>query len=118
MSDHHHHNHHDHHNHHGETHPHQLEPPHEVFHDPKAGEIARAWICNGSLALSLNAMAFGKAEIWGHVLAGIAQQVAGACEEMGHGSFAGNFEAIRKVLLADLARAAEHPVAASPPPAA
>ena len=33
---------HHHHNHHGETHPHQLEPPHEVFHDPKAGEVVRA----------------------------------------------------------------------------
>ncbi len=110
MSDHHHHNH------HGELHPNQLEPPHEVFHDAKAGEIARVWICNGSLTLSLNAMAFGKPEVWGHVLAGIAQQVAGACEEMGHGSFAANFEAIRKVLLADLARAAAAG-AASPPPA-
>jgi hypothetical protein len=87
-----------------------------VFHDTKAGEIARVWISNGSLTLSLNAMAFGKPEVWGHVLAGIAQQVAGACEEMGHGSFAANFEAIRKVLLADLARAAAAG-AASPPPA-
>ena len=111
MSDHHHHNH------HGELHPNQLEPPHEVFHDAKAGEIARVWISNGSLTLSLNAMAFGKPEVWGHVLAGIAQQMAGACEEMGHGSFAGNFEAIRKVLLADLERAAEPAGAASPPPA-
>jgi hypothetical protein len=68
-------------------------------------------------ALSLNAMAFGKPDIWGHVLAGIAQQVAGACEEMGHGSFAGNFEAIRKTLLADLARTADPAGAASPPPA-
>ena len=98
MSDHDHH----HHNHHGETHPHQLEPPHEVFHDPKAGEIARAWITNGSLSLSIHAMAFGKPDIWGHVLAGVAQQVAGACAEMGHGTAAANFEEIRKLLIADL----------------
>ncbi len=70
MSDHDHH----HHNHHGEMHPHQLEPPHEVFHDPKAGEVARAWITNGGLSLSLHAMAFGKPEIWGHVLAGMASK--------------------------------------------
>ena len=79
MSDHDHHHHHDHSH---ETHPHQLQPPHEVFHDPKAGEVARVWICGGALSLSLHAMAFGKAETWGHVLAGIAQQVAAAAEEM------------------------------------
>lgn len=102
MSDHDHH----HHNHHGETHPHQLEPPHEVFHDPKAGEVARAWISNGQLSLSIHAMAFGKADIWGHVLAGMAQQVAAACEEMGHGSASENFAAIRKVLNEDLNKVA------------
>ena len=103
MSD---HDHHHHHSHAGETHPHQLEPPHEVFHDPKAGEVARAWISNGGLSLALHAMAFGKAETWGHVLAGIAQQVAGACAEMGHGTAASNLEDIRKVLVDDLAKAA------------
>ena len=38
MSDHDHH----HHDHSNDIHPHQLQPPHEVFHDPKAGEVARA----------------------------------------------------------------------------
>jgi hypothetical protein len=102
MSDHDHH----HHNHHGEIHPHQLEPPHEVFHDAKAGEVARVWICGGSLSLSLHAMAFGKAETWGHVLAGIAHQVAAAAAEMGHGNASDNFAAIRKVLNDDLGRVA------------
>ena len=102
MSEHEHH----HHNHHGETHPHQLEPPHEVFHDAKAGEVARAWITNGGLSLSLHAMAFGKAEVWGHVLAGMAQQVASACAEMGEGNAADNFAAIRKVLNEDLTKVA------------
>lgn len=97
---------HHHHNHHGEMHPHQLEPPHEVFHDPKAGEVARAWICNGGLSLSLHAMAFGKPEIWGHVLAGMAQQIASACAEMGHGNASENFAAIRKVLNEDLNKVA------------
>ena len=97
---------HNHHDHSHETHPHQLQPPHEVFHDPKAGEVARAWIVNGGLSLSLHAMAFGKAESWGHVLAGMAQQVARACEEMGHGNAADNFTAIRKVLNEDLNKAA------------
>ena len=102
MSDHDHH----HHNHHGEMHPHQLEPPHEVFHDPKAGEVARAWIVNGCLSLSLHAMAFGKPEVWGHVLAGMAQQVAAGCAEMGTGNAADNFAAIRKVLNEDLNKVA------------
>ena len=97
---------HHHHNHHGETHPHQLEPPHEVFHDPKAGEVVRGWITNGGLSLSLHAMAFGKAEVWGHVLAGMAQQVASACAEMGEGNAADNFAAIRKVLNEDLYKVA------------
>ena len=97
---------HHHHNHHGEIHPHQLEPPHEVFHDPKAGEVVRGWISNGGLSLSLHAMAFGKAEVWGHVLAGMAQQVAAACAEMGHGNAADNFAAIRKVLNEDLNKVA------------
>jgi len=91
MSDHDHH----HHNHHGEMHPHQLEPPHEVFHDPKAGEVARAWITNGGLSLSLHAMA-----------SGMAQQVAAACAEMGTGNAADNFAAIRKVLNEDLNKVA------------
>jgi uncharacterized protein YidB (DUF937 family) len=102
MSDHDHH----HHDHSHETHPHQLQPPHEVFHDPKAGEVARAWISNGQLSLSIHAMAFGKADVWGHVLAGMAQQVAAACEEMGHGSALENFAAIRKVLNEDLNKVA------------
>ena len=102
MSDHGHH----HHDHSHETHPHQLQPPHEVFHDPKAGEVARAWIVNGGLSLSLHAMAFGKAESWGHVLAGMAQQAAAACAEMGHGNPSDNFTAIRKVLNEDLNKAA------------
>ena len=102
MSDHDHH----HHNHHGEMHPHQLEPPHEVFHDPKAGEVARAWITNGGLSLSIHAMAFGKADMWGHVLAGMASQVAQACEEMGHGKAHENFAAIRRVLNEDLKKVA------------
>ncbi len=106
--DHHDHGHHDHHHHShaGETHPHQLEPPHEVFHDGKAGEIARAWITNGHLSLSLHAMAFGKADVWGHVLAGMAQQVAASMEEMGHGTTADNLNTIRKTLTEDLNKAA------------
>jgi len=103
MSD---HDNHHHHNHAGEIHPHQLEPPHEVFHDPKAGEVARVWISNGSLSLSLHAMAFGKPEVWGHVLAGIAHQVAASAAEMGHGKAAANFDAIRKTLSEDLGKVA------------
>ncbi len=53
-----------------------MEPPHEVFHDAQAGRGCRVWISGGALSLSLHAMAFGKPEVWGHVLAGIAQQVA------------------------------------------
>jgi Domain of unknown function (DUF5076) len=97
---------HHHHDHSKDIHPHQLQPPHEVFHDPKAGEIARAWIVGGHLSLSLHAMAFGKADIWGHVLAGMAQQVAASMEEMGHGKTADNMAEIRKVLLEDLNKAA------------
>ena len=77
-----------------------------MFHDSGAGEIARAWITKGQLSLSLHAMAFGKPEVWGHVLAGMAQQVAGACAEMGHGTVASNLDAIRKALTEDLAKAA------------
>jgi len=102
MSDHDHH----HHDHSHDIHPHQLQPPHEVFHDAKAGEVARVWISNGALSLSLHAGAFGKADVWGHVLAGIAQQVAAACEELGHGKAGENFTAIRKVLNDDMAKAA------------
>ena len=102
MSDHDHH----HHDHSHETHPHQLQPPQEVFHDSGAGEIARVWITKGQLSLSLHAMAFGKPDVWGHALAGIAQQVAGACAEMGHGTVAANLDAIRKALTEDLAKAA------------
>ena len=97
---------HDHHDHSHDIHPHQLMPPHEVFHDPKAGEVARVWISGGALSLSLHASAFGKAEPWGHVLAGMAQQVAAACAEMGHGTASGNFAAIRKALNDDLNKAA------------
>ncbi len=104
MSDHDHGHHH--HDHSHETHPHQLQPPHEVFHDPKAGEVARVWISNGQLSLSLHAMAFGKPEIWGHVLAGIAHQVAASAAEMGHGKVAANFDAIRKTLAEDLGKVA------------
>ena len=103
MSD---HDHHHHHSHAGETHPHQLEPPHEVFHDPKAGEVARVWISNGGLSLALHAMAFGNAETWGHVLAGIAQQVAHSMAEMGHGTASENFSQLRKSLNEDLGKAA------------
>ena len=95
-----------HHDHSHDTHPHQLQPPHEVFHDSGAGEIARVWITKGQLSLSLHAMAFGKPDVWGHALAGIAQQVAGACAEMGHGTVSGNLDAIRKALSEDLAKAA------------
>ena len=77
-----------------------------MFHDPKAGEVVRGWITNGGLSLSLHAMAFGKAEVWGHVLAGMAQQVASACAEMGEGNAADNFAAIRKVLNEDLNKVA------------
>lgn len=97
---------HHHHDHSKDIHPHQLQPPHAVFHDPKAGEIARAWIVGGNLSLSLHAMAFGKADIWGHVLAGMAQQVAASMEEMGHGKTADHLAEIRKVLLEDLNKAA------------
>lgn len=97
---------HDHHHHSHDIHPHQLQPPHEVFHDPKAGEVARIWISNGQLTMSLHAMAFGKPETWGHVLAGIAHQVAASAEEMGHGKAAANFDAIRKILNEDLGKVA------------
>jgi hypothetical protein len=97
---------HHHHDHSKEIHPHQLQPPHEVFHDPKAGEIVRGWITNGHLSLSLHAMAFGKADVWGHVLAGMAQQVAASMEEMGHGTTAENLNTIRKTLTEDLNKAA------------
>jgi hypothetical protein len=97
---------HHHHDHSHETHPHQLQPPHEVFHDGNAGEIARAWITGGHLSLSLHSMAFGKPDMWGHVLAGMAQQVAGSMAEMGHGTEAANLDMIRKVLTDDLNKAA------------
>ena len=64
------------------------------------------WIVNGGLSLSLHAMAFGKPEVWGHVLAGMAQQVAAGCAEMGTGNAADNFAAIRKVLNEDLNKVA------------
>jgi Domain of unknown function (DUF5076) len=102
MSDHDHH----HHDHSHETHPHQLQPPHEVFHDANAGEIARCWIVGGQLSLSLHSMAFGKADMWGHVLAGMAQQLAASMEEMGHSTTSHNLEVIRKTLVEDLAKAA------------
>jgi hypothetical protein len=104
MSDHDHH----HHNHHGEMHPHQLEPPHEVFHDPNAGEVLRAWITQGNLSLALHAMAFGKPDVWGNVLSGIAQNVAHACAQQGQGTMTENLEAIRKSLNESLAKAAAH----------
>jgi uncharacterized protein YidB (DUF937 family) len=97
---------HHHHDHSKDIHPHQLQPPHEVFHDSGAGEIARAWITQGHLSLSLHAMAFGKADVWGHVLAGMAQQVAASMEEMGSGTTAENLATIRKVLTEDLNKAA------------
>ena len=97
---------HHHHDHSHETHPNQLQPPHEVFHDASAGEIIRGWISGGHLSLSLHSMAFGKADIWGHVLAGIAQQVAASMEEMGHGTTAANLDIIRKNLTEDLNKAA------------
>jgi hypothetical protein len=97
---------HHHHDHSHETHPHQLQPPHEVFHDPKAGEVLRAWISNGGLSLAVHAMAFGKADTWGHVLAGTAAQVAAAMAEMGHGTPSGNLEEIRKTLNEGLGQAA------------
>jgi Domain of unknown function (DUF5076) len=107
MSDHDHH----HHDHSKDIHPHQLQPPHAVFHDEGAGEIMRAWIIQGQLSMSIHAMAFGKADVWGHVLAGMAQQVSASMAEMGHGTNASNLEEIRKILAADLAKAA---AAASP----
>jgi Domain of unknown function (DUF5076) len=100
MSDHHHHNH------HGEMHPHQLEPPHEVFHDPHAGELVRAWLTKDNLSLALRTGAFSKVDIWGHVLAGIAQNVAAACAEQGMGTMSANLETIRKTLADDLGKAA------------
>jgi hypothetical protein len=93
---------HHHHDHSNEIHPHQLQPPHAVFHDPNAGEIIRGWITQGHLQLSLHAMAFGKADVWGHVLAGIAQQVADSMEEMGHGKSSEHLNTIRKILTDDL----------------
>ena len=51
-------------------------------------------------------MAFGKPDMWGHVLAGMAQQVAGSMEEMGHGTMAANLDIIRKILAEDLSKAA------------
>jgi Domain of unknown function (DUF5076) len=102
MSDHDHH----HHDHSHETHPHQLQPPHEVFHDANAGEIARAWIVGGQLSLALHSMAFGKPDVWGHVLAGMAQQVAASMAELGHGTTAANFDTIRKILIDDMAKVA------------
>jgi Domain of unknown function (DUF5076) len=97
---------HHHHDHSKEMHPHQLQPPHEVFHDANAGEIARAWIVGGNLSLSLHAMAFGTPDVWGHVLAGMAQQVAASMEEMGHGTTSANLDIIRKILTDDLNKAA------------
>jgi Domain of unknown function (DUF5076) len=105
---------HHHHDHSKEIHPHQLQPPHEVFHDPKAGEIARAWIVGGHLSLSLHSMAFGKADVWGHVLAAMASQVADSMAEMGHGSAADNLAEIRKTLTEGLNKAAaQHSVLAN-----
>jgi Domain of unknown function (DUF5076) len=97
---------HHHHDHSHDIHPHQLMPPHEVFHDANAGELMRAWITNGHLSLALHAGAFPKPEIWGHVLAGMAEQVAASMAEMGNGTTAANLEEIRKTAAADLAKAA------------
>ena len=97
---------HHHHDHSHETHPHQLQPPHEVFHDPNAGEIMRGWITQGHLTMSLHSMAFGKVDMWGHVLAGIAKQLAAALEENGMSTTSHNLEVIRKTIAEDLAKAA------------
>jgi hypothetical protein len=56
--------------------------------------------------MSLHAMAFGKPDVWGHVLAGMAHQVAASMEEMGHGKAAANFDAIRKTLNENLGKVA------------
>jgi hypothetical protein len=44
--------------------------------------------------------------VWGHVLAGMAQQVAASMEEMGGGTTASNLDTIRKILIDDLNKAA------------
>lgn len=95
------------HDHNHGAHPHELPPPHEAFHHPQSGEVLRTWIVGGGLSLALNAMAFGKAETWGHVLSGIIDQVADACAEAGHGTRASNIADIRKALTADLDKMAQ-----------
>ncbi len=108
---------HQHHDHSHDVHPHQLQPPHEVFHDPQAGEVVRAWITNGHLSLALHAMAFGKPDVWGHVLSSIAQNVAVSCAEHGVGTVSSNLESIRKALAEDLAKAAAQSSAIANPKA-
>ncbi len=103
MSDHDHH----HHDHSHEIHPHQLEPPHEVFHDPKAGEVARIWISNGNLTMSLACHGLRQARYLGPCAG--RHRAAGGGDDARKWAMArrpANFDAIRKTLNEDLGKVA------------
>jgi hypothetical protein len=85
-------------------HPNELDAPPESARDKDAVEVLRGWIVGGGLSVSLHPMAFGGPATWGILLVDVARHVARACEDQGHGTYAGNLAEIRELLEAEFAK--------------
>lgn len=65
--------------------PSELEIPDGAAEASQSVELIRAWVCDGSLRVSLNADAFGdRVSDWGRLLSEIAEHIAKASALQGH----------------------------------
>ena len=63
----------------------ELEIPDGAAEASQSVELIRAWVCDGSLRVSLNADAFGdRVSDWGRLLSEIAEHIAKASALQGH----------------------------------
>lgn len=75
----------------------ELDVPDGVPEAEQAIELIRAWVADGSLAVAINAEAFGpRLEEWGRVLAQIGHHIARAASQNGELGEQLSIEALRK----------------------
>ena len=75
--------------------------PNDVYSDPNAREVVRAWIANNGLSVALEPTAFGKADTWGILLVDLARHVSRGLEQEGVDTFEGAMHKIRSLFDAE-----------------
>ena len=89
--------------------PRELPIPPAAIHDPRSGELLRAWIADQSLQCTLNVQVWDDPGHWGIMLADVARHVANATHDQDGSDRMETIQRIRELFDAELDAPTDEP---------